>query len=157
MVWWQQIHQLSCFQDSQRMSTAPLQRHSPAQCLRSHSTCQWPLLGLSWQLVLLAQGAWFPFKKNLQLSSALLSDFTDLSLLFLQNLELVEKGFSNLRKQIENARMFGVPVVVAVNAFRWVQSLRVRRDCGKCQKTSGADFIARMLTLFCSSVTAVGH
>ncbi|KAB1278208.1 C-1-tetrahydrofolate synthase; cytoplasmic [Camelus dromedarius] len=47
----------------------------------------------------------------------LLSDLTDL-LLFLQNLELVEKGFSNLRKQIENARMFGVPVVVAVNAFK---------------------------------------
>uniref|UniRef100_A0A2K6EGI0 C-1-tetrahydrofolate synthase, cytoplasmic n=1 Tax=Propithecus coquereli TaxID=379532 RepID=A0A2K6EGI0_PROCO len=45
-------------------------------------------------------------------------DLTDLSLLFLQNLELVEKGFSNLKKQIENARMFGVPVVVAVNAFK---------------------------------------
>uniref|UniRef100_A0A452S6Z9 C-1-tetrahydrofolate synthase, cytoplasmic n=1 Tax=Ursus americanus TaxID=9643 RepID=A0A452S6Z9_URSAM len=44
--------------------------------------------------------------KNLILSSAL------------KNLELVEKGFSNLRKQIENARMFGVPVVVAVNAFK---------------------------------------
>lgn len=42
----------------------------------------------------------------------------DPSPLFLQNLELVEKGFSNLRKQIENARMFGVPVVVAVNAFK---------------------------------------
>uniref|UniRef100_A0A8C5W5G4 C-1-tetrahydrofolate synthase, cytoplasmic n=1 Tax=Microcebus murinus TaxID=30608 RepID=A0A8C5W5G4_MICMU len=35
-----------------------------------------------------------------------------------ENLELVEKGFSNLKKQIENARMFGVPVVVAVNAFK---------------------------------------
>uniref|UniRef100_A0A8D0K5V9 C-1-tetrahydrofolate synthase, cytoplasmic n=2 Tax=Sus scrofa TaxID=9823 RepID=A0A8D0K5V9_PIG len=35
-----------------------------------------------------------------------------------ENLELVEKGFSNLRKQIENAKMFGVPVVVAVNAFK---------------------------------------
>lgn len=35
-----------------------------------------------------------------------------------ENLELVEKGFCNLRKQIENARMFGVPVVVAVNAFK---------------------------------------
>ncbi|XP_048218018.1 C-1-tetrahydrofolate synthase, cytoplasmic isoform X2 [Perognathus longimembris pacificus] len=35
-----------------------------------------------------------------------------------ENLELVEKGFSNLRKQIENARMFGVPVVVATNAFK---------------------------------------
>lgn len=35
-----------------------------------------------------------------------------------EDLELVEKGFSNLRKQIENARMFGVPVVVAINAFK---------------------------------------
>ncbi|XP_047484356.1 C-1-tetrahydrofolate synthase, cytoplasmic-like isoform X1 [Penaeus chinensis] len=34
-----------------------------------------------------------------------------------ENLELVEKGFSNLGKQIENGRMFGVPVVVAINAF----------------------------------------
>jgi methylenetetrahydrofolate dehydrogenase (NADP+)/methenyltetrahydrofolate cyclohydrolase/formyltetrahydrofolate synthetase len=29
----------------------------------------------------------------------------------------VEKGFSNLKKQIENATIFGVPVVVAVNVF----------------------------------------
>ncbi|XP_032036373.1 C-1-tetrahydrofolate synthase, cytoplasmic isoform X1 [Hylobates moloch] len=35
-----------------------------------------------------------------------------------ENLELVEKGFSNLKKQLENARMFGIPVVVAVNAFK---------------------------------------
>ncbi|KAL1790504.1 hypothetical protein HispidOSU_017980 [Sigmodon hispidus] len=35
-----------------------------------------------------------------------------------EDLALVEKGFSNLRKQIENAKMFGVPVVVAVNAFK---------------------------------------
>uniref|UniRef100_A0A8C5XMW1 C-1-tetrahydrofolate synthase, cytoplasmic n=1 Tax=Microcebus murinus TaxID=30608 RepID=A0A8C5XMW1_MICMU len=35
-----------------------------------------------------------------------------------ENLELVEKVFSNLKKQIENARMFRVPVVVAVNAFK---------------------------------------
>ncbi|KAI5946382.1 C-1-tetrahydrofolate synthase, cytoplasmic [Manis javanica] len=35
-----------------------------------------------------------------------------------ENLELVEKGFSNLKKQIENARLFGVPVVVAMNAFK---------------------------------------
>ncbi|KAG9460763.1 hypothetical protein GDO78_019695, partial [Eleutherodactylus coqui] len=34
------------------------------------------------------------------------------------NLELLEKGCSNLNKQIENATMFGVPVVVAVNAFK---------------------------------------
>ncbi|XP_055475250.1 C-1-tetrahydrofolate synthase, cytoplasmic [Psammomys obesus] len=35
-----------------------------------------------------------------------------------EDLDLVEKGFSNLKKQIENARMFGVPVVVAINAFK---------------------------------------
>ena len=29
----------------------------------------------------------------------------------------MEKGFSNLRKQIENGRMFGVPVIVAINSF----------------------------------------
>uniref|UniRef100_A0A8I5ZYX2 C-1-tetrahydrofolate synthase, cytoplasmic n=1 Tax=Rattus norvegicus TaxID=10116 RepID=A0A8I5ZYX2_RAT len=40
------------------------------------------------------------------------------SAIVLQDLDLVEKGFSNLRKQIENARMFGVPVVVAMNAFK---------------------------------------
>merc|ERR1739848_56458 len=34
-----------------------------------------------------------------------------------ENLELVEKGFCNLKKQIENANMFGIPVVVAVNKF----------------------------------------
>ena len=34
-----------------------------------------------------------------------------------ENLPLVEAGFCNLRKQIENAKMFGVPVVVAINVF----------------------------------------
>ena len=34
-----------------------------------------------------------------------------------ENLELVEKGFCNLKKQIQNANTFGVPVVVAVNKF----------------------------------------
>lgn len=36
----------------------------------------------------------------------------------MQNLELLEKGCSNMKKQIENAQRFGVPVVVAVNAFK---------------------------------------
>ncbi|XP_060610302.2 C-1-tetrahydrofolate synthase, cytoplasmic [Anolis sagrei] len=35
-----------------------------------------------------------------------------------ENLVLLEKGCSNLRKQIQNAQTFGVPVVVAVNAFK---------------------------------------
>ena len=37
-----------------------------------------------------------------------------------ENVELVEKGCSNLAKQIENARHFGVPVVVAINSFACV-------------------------------------
>uniref|UniRef100_A0A8C4EI93 C-1-tetrahydrofolate synthase, cytoplasmic n=1 Tax=Dicentrarchus labrax TaxID=13489 RepID=A0A8C4EI93_DICLA len=35
-----------------------------------------------------------------------------------ENLELLENGCSNMKKQIENAQHFGVPVVVAVNAFK---------------------------------------
>lgn len=34
-----------------------------------------------------------------------------------ENLELIQKGLSNLFKQIENGKMFGVPVIVAVNRF----------------------------------------
>jgi formyltetrahydrofolate synthetase len=35
-----------------------------------------------------------------------------------ENLELLEKGCSNLMRHIENAKLFGVPVVVAVNRFK---------------------------------------
>ena len=34
-----------------------------------------------------------------------------------ENLQAVEEGVCNLEKQIENARIFGVPVVVAINKF----------------------------------------
>lgn len=37
---------------------------------------------------------------------------------YIQNLDLLEKGCSNMKKQIQNAQHFGVPVVVAVNAFK---------------------------------------
>lgn len=36
-----------------------------------------------------------------------------------ENLELLEKGCSNLRKMIENARRFGIPVVVGINRFQY--------------------------------------
>jgi len=36
-----------------------------------------------------------------------------------ENLELLEKGCSNLIKMIENARKFGIPVVVGVNRFQY--------------------------------------
>ncbi|XP_047137957.1 C-1-tetrahydrofolate synthase, cytoplasmic isoform X1 [Hydra vulgaris] len=35
-----------------------------------------------------------------------------------ENVELVTKGFCNLKKQIENALFFGVPVIVALNKFQ---------------------------------------
>ncbi len=34
-----------------------------------------------------------------------------------ENLPLLEAGFNNLAKHIENASSFGIPVVVAINAF----------------------------------------
>ena len=34
-----------------------------------------------------------------------------------ENLPLLEAGFANLQKHIENACMFGVPVVVGINTF----------------------------------------
>jgi len=36
-----------------------------------------------------------------------------------ENLKLLEKGCSNLRKHIENIKKFGVPVVVAINRFKY--------------------------------------
>jgi formyltetrahydrofolate synthetase len=36
-----------------------------------------------------------------------------------ENLPLLEKGMSNLLKHIENAKLFGVPVVVAINSFKY--------------------------------------
>jgi methylenetetrahydrofolate dehydrogenase (NADP+)/methenyltetrahydrofolate cyclohydrolase/formyltetrahydrofolate synthetase len=35
-----------------------------------------------------------------------------------ENLELLEKGGANLAKHVENAKLFGLPVVVAVNSFK---------------------------------------
>ncbi len=36
-----------------------------------------------------------------------------------ENLPLLEKGMANLLKHIENAKSFGVPVVVAINSFKY--------------------------------------
>src|SRR5574341_1184482 len=36
-----------------------------------------------------------------------------------ENLELLEAGAGNLAKHVENARLFGIPAVVAVNSFRY--------------------------------------
>lgn len=36
-----------------------------------------------------------------------------------ENLDLLEKGMGNLLKHIENAKLFGLPVVVAINSFKY--------------------------------------
>jgi formyltetrahydrofolate synthetase len=36
-----------------------------------------------------------------------------------ENLELLEKGIPNLLRHVENAKRFGIPVVVAVNTFKY--------------------------------------
>ena len=42
---------------------------------------------------------------------------TNDSTIMQENLPLVEAGFSNLQKHIDNVHLFGVPVVVAINSF----------------------------------------
>ncbi|XP_063296479.1 C-1-tetrahydrofolate synthase, cytoplasmic isoform X2 [Pelobates fuscus] len=54
-----------------------------------------------------------------------------------ENLDLLEKGCSNLRKQIENATAFGVPVVVAVNAFKTDTEAELQLVC-RLAKEAGA-------------------
>ena len=36
-----------------------------------------------------------------------------------ENLELLAKGAANMARHIQNAKKFGIPVVVAVNSFKW--------------------------------------
>ncbi|XP_044128100.1 C-1-tetrahydrofolate synthase, cytoplasmic [Bufo gargarizans] len=54
-----------------------------------------------------------------------------------ENLELLEKGCSNLHKQIQNATTFGVPVVVAVNAFKTDTQAELELVC-RLAKEAGA-------------------
>lgn len=37
----------------------------------------------------------------------------------MQNLKQLERGCCHLRRQVENAQAFGLPVIVAVNKFRY--------------------------------------
>ncbi|NP_001080574.1 methylenetetrahydrofolate dehydrogenase (NADP+ dependent) 1, methenyltetrahydrofolate cyclohydrolase, formyltetrahydrofolate synthetase L homeolog [Xenopus laevis] len=58
-----------------------------------------------------------------------------------ENLDLIEKGCSNLRKQIENATIFGVPVVVAVNAFKTDTEAELDIVCDLAKKAGAFDAI----------------
>ena len=46
-----------------------------------------------------------------------------------ENLDLLAAGFVNLQKHIENVRLFGVPVVVAINSFITDTQVRFTECC----------------------------
>ena len=51
-----------------------------------------------------------------------------------ENGEAVERGFENLRKHIENIRLFGVPLVVALNKFPDDPAADIARLAGLCSR-----------------------
>jgi len=57
-----------------------------------------------------------------------------------ENLEALEKGFANLEKHIENVGKFGVPVVVAINAFPTDTEAELKLVEAKCN-ANGADVV----------------
>ncbi|XP_076314351.1 C-1-tetrahydrofolate synthase, cytoplasmic-like isoform X1 [Tachypleus tridentatus] len=58
-----------------------------------------------------------------------------------ENLELVEKGFCNLAKQLENAQSFGVPVIVAVNRFSTDTEMELQLIKQRTQELGAYDVI----------------
>lgn len=57
-----------------------------------------------------------------------------------ENLAALEAGFGNLEKQIENVQKFGVPVVVAINAFPMDTPAELKLVEDKCQ-SMGVDVV----------------
>uniref|UniRef100_A0A8C5FHH2 C-1-tetrahydrofolate synthase, cytoplasmic n=1 Tax=Gadus morhua TaxID=8049 RepID=A0A8C5FHH2_GADMO len=58
-----------------------------------------------------------------------------------ENLELLETGCGNMKKQIENARLFGVPVVVAVNAFKTDTQAELELICSVAKAAGAFDAV----------------
>ena len=52
----------------------------------------------------------------------------------IENLEALNKGFSNLQKQVENMRKFGLPVLVAINKFANDTQAEIDLLTKKCQE-----------------------
>lgn len=59
-----------------------------------------------------------------------------------ENVELVARGVANLCKQIENARQFGVPVVVAINKFETDTDAEVEAIRDAAKKAGAFDAVA---------------
>ena len=70
-----------------------------------------------------------------------------------ENIGLLEAGFSNPRKQIENASFFGVPVVFALNRFATDSELEVEtclqlaREAGAVDAVCSSHWFATILTV----------
>jgi len=58
-----------------------------------------------------------------------------------ENLELLEKGLPNLLQHVENARKFGVPVVVAINRFKDDTDAEIELIRKRAQETGAEDAV----------------
>jgi formyltetrahydrofolate synthetase len=58
-----------------------------------------------------------------------------------ENLELLEKGLPNLLQHVENAVKFGVPVVVAINRFKYDTDAEIELIRQRAQETGADDVV----------------
>lgn len=58
-----------------------------------------------------------------------------------ENLSLLETGFANLQKHIENAKSFGVPVVVAINVFSTDTRAELELVQRLCKESGASDAV----------------
>ena len=52
----------------------------------------------------------------------------------IKNIDALKKGFSNLKKHIENIKKFGVPLIVALNIFKTDASVEIEFVKNQCNK-----------------------
>ena len=52
-----------------------------------------------------------------------------------ENIEALDKGFANLKKQVENIRKFNVPVMVAINKFAGDTEKEIKFLLNKCEES----------------------
>uniref|UniRef100_A0A3B1K7R2 C-1-tetrahydrofolate synthase, cytoplasmic n=1 Tax=Astyanax mexicanus TaxID=7994 RepID=A0A3B1K7R2_ASTMX len=58
-----------------------------------------------------------------------------------ENLKLLEKGCAHLKRQVENAREYGLPVVVAVNAFSYDRKAELDLVCSQARQAGVFDAV----------------
>ncbi|HQP92083.1 MAG TPA: formate--tetrahydrofolate ligase, partial [Candidatus Omnitrophota bacterium] len=59
--------------------------------------------------------------------------------IFEENMEALDEGYQNLKKQIENVKVFGVPVIVAINIFPTDQKKEIQYVAGKALEFGALD------------------